>query len=81
MSHIYLLLKAKRTWTTSELRYSLNRMINMTLSYKHAVTSYCSIQRDQLKKILMQNLVIIYTKKHMASCIFFRNFLAGEHGP
>ena len=43
----------------------------------HQHISYCSIQRDHLKKtILIQNLIKIFTKTHQIAH-FFQNFLAG----
>ena len=39
----------------------------------HQHISYCSIQRDHLKKtILIQNLNKIFTKTHCTNCTFFK---------
>ena len=47
----------------------------------HQHISYCSIQRNHLKKKnLIQNLIKIFTKTHQIAT-FFQNFLAGSMPP
>ena len=43
----------------------------------HQHISYCSIQRDHLKKNLIQNMIKIFTKTHQIAH-FFKIFMQGS---
>ena len=49
-------------------------MENALKAHQHIHISYCSIQRDHLKKtILIQNLIQIFTKTHQIAHFFKKN--------